>query len=295
MKLPLPPLLLILLPLLAACESEGEPEPLPEEDGIIACGGTESLEGLTTGDEIAVSAEAGKSLLFEVAVTPADGHGLRLRAESASGWRRVTEIWTAAADRRLIPATAGAGEELFLEVIVPSEETLAGSVELVCDDVPEVCYDLTDNDGDGAVDCADVACARDQRCGENQEDFQPVELECTDGWVAVDLDVLDRLSDQRALYETRPAGDGAPWQTFWGGGEVVLLAPVEPGSVAARVGGAGMLCLGDVQEAGVVCREVRSLSDGDEVSLQPGELPAWFEPDGSNWASFDVRLDCVTE
>ena len=295
MKLPLCPLLLIALPLLAACPSEEEEEPRPEEDGVIACGGTESLEGLSTGDEVRVSAEPGGAMLFEVSVGEADGHGLRLRAEAASGWRRVTEIWTAAGDRRLIPATARAGESLFLEVIVPIGESLTGSVELICDDVPEVCFDLADNDGDGAVDCADIACARDDRCSENQEDFQPIEPECSEDWVEVELDVLDRLSDQRTLYETRPAGEGAPWQSFWGGGEVVILPPLDAGSVSARANGSGMLCLGEVRGEVVVCREVRSVVDGEAISLQPGELPAWFEPDSSGWAAFDWRLDCVTE
>ncbi len=295
MKLPLRPLVLIALPLLFSCTEEEEPEVLPEEDGVIACGGTESLEGLTTGDDIRVSAEAGTALLFEATVGDVDGHGLRLRAESASDWRRVTEIWTGAGDRRVIPSRADAGESLFLEVLVPAEETLTGSVTLTCADVPEVCFDLSDNDGNGAVDCADLGCARDEDCAEDQEDFQPVELECSDDFVALDLDTLDRLSDQRTLYETRPAGDGAPWQSFWGGGEVVLLPPLDPGSVAVRVGGSGMLCLGAVGPDGVICRETRALADGDELSLQPGELPAWFEPDAVGWTSFDVLLDCVTE
>jgi hypothetical protein len=293
-KLPLRPCLLFLL-LLPACEGETEEEVPPEEDGVIACGGTESLEGLTTGDTINVSAEPGGSMVFDVAVGEADGHGLRLRAEASGSWRRVTEIWTPEGDRRVIPATAGAGESLSLEVIVPPDETLTGVVTLACADVPEVCFDLADNDGNGAVDCADLGCARDEDCAEDQEDFQIVEPECSDDFVEVEVDELDRLSDQRTLYETRPAGDGAPWQEFRGGGEIVLMPPLDPGSVTVEVGGTGVLCLGAADATGVVCRDLQTLADGDLVSLQPGELPGWFEPDTPNWTSFAVRVDCGTD
>lgn len=295
MKLPLRLLCLFALPAVVGCPSEEEPPLPPEEDGVLACGGTESLDGLTTGDSIRVSAEVGTALLFEVDVGASDGHGLRLRAESSNEWRRVTEIWDGQGDRRLIPATAEPGEDLFLEVLVPAGATLSGSVVLTCADVPEVCFDLNDNDGNGATDCADLACARDADCAEDQEAFQEVEPECSDDYDDVDLDTLDRLSDQRTLYTTRPAGDGAPWQSFWGGGEVVVLPPTDPGSVAVRVGGAGMLCLGPIDGEAVDCSELQTVSDGDEFTFQPGELPAYFEPDGPGWDSFEIRLDCETE
>ncbi len=154
-------LALSILLLLVACEGETEEEVPPEEDGRITCGATERLDGLTTGDTITVSVNPGSSLVFDVNVT-GDGHGLRLRAEANSEWRRVTEVWTPEGDRRVIPATAGAGESLLLEVIVPADQTMAGSVTLACADVPEVCFDLSDNDGNGNVDCADLNCARDE-------------------------------------------------------------------------------------------------------------------------------------
>ncbi len=295
MKLPLRPLVLIALPFLLACPSEEEEPVPPEEDGVLPCGGTESLEGLTTGDEIRITADPGGSMVFELAGDAAPGHGLRLRAEASSRWRRVTEIWAPDGDRRVLPATARAGESLVLEVLVPAEETLTGNVTLTCADVPEVCFDLSDNDADGAVDCADLDCARDEDCAANQEDFQPVEAVCSDGWEAVDLDALDRLSDQRILYETRPGGDDAPWQVFRGGGEIALLPPTEPASVAVRVGGSGLVCLGVVVGDAVVCRDSFAVADGEERSFQPGELPAWFEPDAANWSSFDVRVDCGVE
>lgn len=284
------PLPALLLALLGACETEDPPVD-PEADGVLTCGTTETLDGLTTGDEIEVRADA--ALLIEVNVSSGDGHGVRLRAQSAGSWLRFAEIWDGEADRRVIPAVARANADLFLEVIVPADSMASGSVSMVCADVPEVCFDLSDNDGDGATDCADLDCARDDDCLEDQEDFQPVELICGDDFEEVDLDELDRLSEQRTVYATRPAGEGAPWQEFWGGGELFLPAPeLETGTVTVRVSGAGMLCLGSVEDEYVDCAETQALADGDEVSLGTDQLPAWFEPVGTGWTAASTRFDC---
>ncbi len=284
------PLCVLLLALLGACDPE-EPPVDPEADGLLTCGTLENLDGLTTGDEIEVRADA--ALLISVDVTSGDGHGVRLRAQSAGTWFRSTEIWDPTTEQRVIPAVARPNVDLFLEVVVPAEGMMSGSVSMSCAEVPEVCFDLSDNDGDGATDCADLDCARDDDCLEDQEDFQPLELECGDALEPVDLDELDRLSEQRTVYATRPGGDGAPWQEFWGGGELALLAPVEDtGTVTVQVAGDGMLCIGTVEDEHVDCAEWQALADGDEVTLSTDQLPAWFEPIGTGWGGISTQLLC---
>ena len=292
MRLNLIPILFV-LPLLG-CEFwiTPDPEPLdPNQDALVECGDDEIVDGYPAGSGLRVEAARGVGVEL---LTDFDNEfdGARLAIQSGSQLRRVLEIWDPARDRRVIPATIASGDDLVLELIQPEGGPAAGVVSMRCADPGEVCFNLADDDGDGLVDCADVACARDPGCLDDQEDLEQVPLSCSDGVAPLDLPVLAAIDDQRTVYATSPGGGDQPPQEFWGGAEIVLQADGQEGTLTLQFDSAGLVCEGQPSPEVVLCVDPVRVEAGDELTIEFGARDVWLEPLGASWTGVRAGLDC---
>ncbi len=285
--------ILFVLPLLG-CEFWRTPEPEPPDpnrDALLECGDDEIVDGYPAGSGLAVEAARGVGVEL---LTDFDNEfdGARLAIQSGSQLRRVLEVWDPARDRRVMPATVNEGDELVLELIQPEGGNAAGTVSMRCADPGELCFNLADDDGDGRTDCADLACARDPGCVDDQEDLEEVVATCTDGLESLTPPTLSTIDDQRTLYATSPGGGEQPPQEFWGGAELVLRAEGDIGSMTLQFDSAGLVCAGQPSPDVVLCIDPIRVEAGDEVTLDFGERDVWLEPLDLAWAGVRVGLDC---
>jgi hypothetical protein len=279
-----------------------EPEPPdPSTDGILACGESMDLGDSFGGDAVPldVGGSGARSLLLVLDWDEPERMGARLRIEDGSGVERFLELWDGPTHRRVIPAFFPSGAEADLELIVDGGGATAGTATLSCSEGPaEQCGNLADDDGDGALDCADLHCARDAGCAEEQEDLETIELSCAaDGsdWTEIEPPVLGTLDDQRTLYSSYPGGEGEPAQEFRGGAEIVLAEWEASGTVHVEADEAGMLCAGLDAELTVFCEETATLGPDSAASVAVSEgdgRRVWLEPDAMAWVGIRARLDC---
>ena len=182
--------------LLSGCEffiTPPEPPPDPATDGVLACGEVMNVDGLPPGAQIPLEVATYDSVQVLIDLDDPQQIG-RLRNESETSLQRALPVWDPVLGRTSIPGYRGSGEDLLLELIGATEEVpFSGFVSLECSSPGEVCFNLSDDDGDGAVDCADIHCARDPRCVEDQHDLDERVLAC-----GTDFETLTPADARRA-------------------------------------------------------------------------------------------------
>jgi len=277
--------------LLAGCEffiTPPEEPPDPATDGILSCGELMSVDGLPAGSGIPLDVPLYNSVQVLMDFTDSDQIG-RLRTESETTLQRALAVWDPVLQRTVIPGYRGSGEELRLELLgADPEEGFSGSVSLECSSPGEVCFNLTDDDDNGAVDCADLHCARDVRCVEDQHDLDERVLSCGTDFEDLEPPELRNFDDQRTLYTT-PGGER---QEFWGGAELLLAAATGSGTVEVTFGEAGMACIGSAQDEVVPCSAALAVAPGETRSFPTVDLPIRLEPLAGTWLSLAARLVC---
>jgi len=273
-----------------------EPEPPPDLslDGILSCGEQMPLVNWSPGTELDL--DVGTFTSVEVlADFDEGGPALRLVATSDTALRRAVELWDPLLDRRTLPGFRGSSEDLSLERI-GGEEDSEGNLSLECSSPGEMCFNVQDDDGDGAIDCADLHCARDSNCIEDQEDLTERLVTCSDDYVAMDIPGIDRLDSQRTLYRTTEGTPEHPADEFRGGAEIVILEAPGATAVSFRFGSSGLLCaeatLGDTF---VDCPSPVRVQAEDVYEVPVDALPVYLEPDGDRWVSVEARGDCDPE
>lgn len=281
-------LLILLVPLLG-CEffSPGNTDPDPLLDGALRCGEGEDVTDWLTGQRVAIDVERGVD--FEITLSLSrPNHGGRLLLESEFETIRQLEIWEGSTGRRVIPGQRVDGGTPFLELIALDGQPLLGTATMTCADVAEDCRDLIDNDQDGLVDCADLACAQHPECIEDQEPLEEVVIDCGEQLTPAPP-LLQAFDDQVVLYGTRPGGDDAPWWAWWGGAEVAVL-PSAAGTLTIAADAGTLVCEGELIEGGVSCQQVAVIDA--PLSLEVGSLPVWIEPAGASLSTLSLSLDC---
>ncbi len=279
-----------LLGALSGCDfflAPPEPEPDPATDGILSCGEQMSVDGLEAGSMIPVDAPQGASVEVFVELTDPIQLG-RLRFESETSLYRSLPVWDPVLEHSVIPGFRGTGEELTLELIGADSEGFRGSVSLQCTSPGEVCFNLSDDDEDGLMDCSDIHCARDPGCSDDQDDLDERVLSCSDQPQQLEPPELRSFDDQRTLY-LRPEAS-AP--EFWGGAELMLAATLESGTVELTFGEAGMVCVGGVPDQSVACDLAIDVTSGETRAFPTEDLPLRIEPLGPNWIDLRAQLVC---
>ncbi len=281
-------LLIASLTLLSGCEFFTPPEP---DDGVLTCGETLAVEDIAAFGGYAIDVAGGTSIEVTWDMDDPDD-SMRLQFEDASGLTRSTVIVDSVTGRRLLSGFVASGRQAAVEFLFESDSP-SGTVTLTCLSPGEDCGNLADDDGDGAIDCADAHCARDTGCAEGQRDFDVETVDCTDGWEPLEVPELRNFSSQRTVYRVATA-DGDIREEFWGGGETVIISSVRDRFVQLRSASGGLACLAQDQETHLVC------ADGDWARLSADEvfvvadadLPVHIEPLGLGWTDLEVRVDC---
>ncbi len=285
----LTPSLLALL-LLPGCEFWQTPPPDPSLDGLLSCDEDQPLDGMVSGDALQVDAQGPIGLRIWTRFTDPDAAGiLRTDGESADN---IAEWWDPRAEAAVLTTSLERGQGALVDLFAVSGVTVGGSLVMECP-AAEVCWNLSDDNGDGLIDCADPLCARNEDCVLQQENLETVTLSCSADFVQIEPPVLGAIDDQRTLYTTRPMGESQPVESFWGGAEIALrLPPATATSVRVRLGGAGLVCSGSEGIAAVLCDSVTEVGDGDVVELPLTSL-TWLEPLGASWESIEIHTDCA--
>jgi hypothetical protein len=288
---PLPLVLLIFATV--GCEFWNPPDPpdLHNEDGVLRCGDVEILTGYSSGQTLDVDIATGIGVELRLDLSD-PSHSARLAVLSGGGLDRLLEIWDSVTGERLISGTRSIGEDLTLELIATNAQLLSGTVSVTCQSTGEVCFNLGDDDGDGAVDCADISCARSPGCVNGQEDLETVVLECSDTLQPLTPPVLSAISDQRTLYATSPGGDAGPAQEFWGGAEIAIYEAEAAGTIEIQTETDALVCAGLYDPQVVLCPTPIRLAAGESTLLSTDDLPLWLEPVGPRFEAISVRLDC---
>jgi len=283
-------LALLGLSTLGACEffmTLPEPEPDPATDGILACGEQMSVDGLEAGATIPVDVPQGTSVEVLMSFNEPTQLG-RLRTDSDTSLSRALPVWDPALERAIIPGYRGTGEELTLELLGADSDGFSGTVSLQCTSPGEVCFNLSDDDGDALVDCADIHCARDPRCADDQHDLEELVLSCSEESQQLEPPELRSFDDQRTLY-MQPENS---FPEFWGGAELTLGAALGPGTVEVTFGEAGMACVGEAADDVVICDVALDVSSGETISFPTEDLPLRLEPLGPGWIDLRAQLVC---
>ncbi|MEE2830703.1 MAG: hypothetical protein VX498_16065 [Myxococcota bacterium] len=269
------------------------PEPPPEPGTTMTCGETRDVTGLSGADALPLSIDLQTN--FELLPDFDDPQlGMRLTVETDSSLDRSLELWDPSRDLRLIPGNQTTQADLRVELLGTSS-LFSGSISLDCSQPAENCFNLTDDDGDGEVDCADIHCAWAPSCVEDQEDLEVLDLTCTEEAVEV-VPTLTATDSQRTLYRTHPAGFDQPGLEFWGGAELVIRSvAAEMTNIEITMGSPGLLCVGEADaplDAEVIECEDWNWFEAGVVSADPTERPIFLEPLGNQWESLSISVDC---
>ena len=284
--------------LTAGCEYFLPPEAPPADrdaggETTLRCGGSPvSVTGMVSGDEVSVEVSGATSIQIQT-LFATSGHAGRLRVEAGEIIERTLELWDSVSGRRVLPALLDGGGTVWLELIALDGAALQGSVSMECTQPVELCSDLSDNDADGATDCADLDCARDDGCEGGQEDFLVVPLDCTGDPMALGPTALTTFDDQRLLYLTSPGGAEAPPEEFWGGAEIVFTTDGS-GTLSLDLPAGGLLCAAP-QGSGspIACEAPQRIAAAGSttVVLTPGQA-LWLEPLAAGWESITATFVC---
>jgi hypothetical protein len=264
-----------------------EPEPDPLTDGILSCGELMDIEGLEAGSTIPIDVPQGTSVIVQVDLTDPVHIG-RLRTESDTRLFRALPVWDPLLEQAILPGFRGTGEQLTLELLGADSNGFSGSVSLQCTSPGEICFNLTDDDSDSLVDCADIHCARDTSCSDDQHDLEERVLTCSDEFQQLDPPELRTFDDQRTLY-TRPDSE---WPEFWGGAELLLGATLAAGTIELTFGEEGMVCVGGLVNQVTACETIIEVSSGETRAFPTEDLPLRLEPLGPTWIDLQARLVC---
>jgi hypothetical protein len=220
---------------------------------------------------------------------------MRLSRNTGSSIERSLLVWDPVSQRALIPGTQDGTDSLQLELLGTSS-VFSGTVTVECSQPAELCFDLTDNDGDGAVDCADLNCAWDPSCNESQDVFSEVTVSCDDGDVLVST-AVGPTDNQHTTYRTISATESALGLEFWGGAELAIVAVDESvESLTILPGGPGLLCfpdpLGSLSDETISCVSTQE-TEGAELTLTPEQFPVIIEPLGPGWSDLQISPACA--
>lgn len=146
-----------------------------------------------------------------------EGRATVLASDRASGLIVARDSAVTATPLPLASATAGSSDRIIAHPLFASER--GGWMTLRFDRTREVCNDLVDNDGDGAVDCRDGACAAWESClpawpehcrdGADNDGDNEVDCEDTDCRQDLQCDALCGAAEILALPDDDGL-DGAP-------------------------------------------------------------------------------------
>ena len=289
-----PPLAALAVVLVGGCEFFSPPEPTPADDTVLTCGETlvvDDVVRLSTGWEI--DAATGTGLEVSTAFDdPSDS--IRLVYEDDSGIERATGFTDPTTGERLFTGFMLSGRRAFVEFLWGSSAP-SGSLTLTCTTPGENCGNLADDDGDGAIDCADSHCARDADCLEGQRDFDLSALGCTDGWEPLEVPELRSFSSQRTIYRLED-DEGDFREEFWGGAETSIVSAVLDRFVQVRSQSGGLACLGTDVTTHIACIGDWARLGGDAVFVvADADLPVHLEPAGAAWTDLEVRVDCGSD
>jgi hypothetical protein len=283
--------ILFLAPLLlAGCDFFTPPIP---DDEVLTCG--EILEVAEIAPLGGYPIEVAANTSIEVTWDLNAGDSVRLQFEDASGLTRATAVTDPVAGRAVLTGFVASGRQASVDFLFESAAP-SGTITLMCVTPGEDCGNLVDDDGDGAIDCSDVNCARDTGCVEGQADFDIHALACTDGWEPLDVEELRSFSSQRTIYRLVEA-NGDIREEFWGGGEAVIRSSVRDRFVQLRSATGGLACIGQDQETHLVCTDGMwgRLSADEPFVVADSDLPLYVEPLGNRFTDLEVRVDCGTE
>jgi len=277
---------------LCGCEffsTPPESPPDPATDGILACGEDMSVDDLPPGSNIPLDVPIRTSVQVFVELDGPNTLG-RLVTENDTSLGRVLPVWAPLLEQEILPGYRDTDNELRLELVgAGADELFFGNVFLECSSPGEVCFNLGDDDGDGAVDCADLHCARDPRCVGDQFDLDVRTLSCSADFQTLEPPELGPIDDQRTLYR-RPGGQ---FEEFWGGAELMLGPVTTSGTVEVTFGEAGMVCVGGVDETTVIaCGAALDVAAGETRTFPTSDLPLRLEPLAAAWSSLEARLVC---
>jgi hypothetical protein len=268
------------------------PGTLPDE---LSCGDVWTVDGLTGADAVAL--DIGPQTNFElVADFGSPLLSMRLSRDTGSEIQRSLLLRDPTLDRALIPGTQAGTDTLQIELLGTSA-VFEGTVAVDCTQPSELCFGLTDDDGDGRVDCADLNCAWDAVCNESQDIFSEVQLSCSDGVQVLDT-ALSPTDEQHSLYRTIPASQSAVGLEFWGGAEVAIT-DVSEGvqSIEVTTGSPGLVCFVGNEEAfddTIVSCESSVETDGTAFIVTPDQLPILLEPLAAGWTGLEIVPVCTS-
>ena len=291
MPRPHPCTALLALGALLGCEFFVTSPPDPALDGVLACGESEPLAGLTDTDSMPVDAEGQVGLHITTDFDDADVAGV-LEVRGDDGPRNIAELWDPESGGTMLATTLEPGEEARVVLSVAAGGVIAGTLRMSCP-AAEVCYNLDDDNGDGRLDCGDPLCARTPDCVTEQATLATAAVSCGTTYVPVEAPVLRAFDDQRTLYTNFPLGESLPFESFWRGAELALTSP-EGSMVTVRSSSGGLVCPGTVSGDTVFCDGGAVLASGDEVTV-PGGTDLFLEPLGPVWEALEVLVLCSEE
>jgi len=282
--------------LLAGCSFFGVPDDptppgsLPAE---LSCGDEWNVDGLTGADAIPLDIAPQTNFLL-VGDFGSEMLSMRLSRDTGSSIERSLLVWDPVSQRSLIPGTQNGEGTLQIELLGTSF-VFSGTVSVECSQPEELCFDLTDNDGDGDVDCADLNCAWDSSCNDAQEVFYELEVSCDEEDLVVST-ALGATDSQHTTYRTVSATESAHGLEFWGGAEVTIVAVDEDvESITIVPGAAGLLCFPDpldsLSDETIVCESTQETM-GTELTLSAEQLPVIIEPLAAGWTDLQIFPAC---
>ncbi len=264
-----------------------QPEPDPATDGVLSCGEMMSVDGVEPGSSVPLDLPVGSSL--EVLLEFDEPNQLaRLRTESESTLERALPVFDPVQGIEIIPGFRAQGESLDLELLGAGEAGFLGSISMRCFNPGEICFNLSDDDNDGLIDCADIHCAREPRCADDQNNLEEIQLDCSETPQQLEPATLRSFDDQRTLY----LQEGRTSHEFWGGAELVLEQPLQPGTIELSFGEAGMACSGSPEGQSISCSLYTEIEAGEVYSFTSDQLPLYLEPLAPSWIDIRAQLVC---
>jgi hypothetical protein len=279
----------LLLPSLAGCPffGTGPTEPDAAADGVLSCAEAMDVAGLG-GTTVPVEAPPGSTIRIATHFDDPSAVGILVRSGEQE-FDNLSEYWDPREETTALSAFLAAGQAAEVRLVDPDSGTLSGELAMRCDSPGEQCWNLSDDDGDGAIDCADDGCAREPDCVAEQADLQVQAVAC--GVEPIDPPTLRAIDDQRTLYTTSPLGDEYPAESFWGGAELALI-PAGEGVLELTVGTAGIACAGTDGGTTIFCDDLWPLVPGEPLRIESPPAKIWIEPLGASFASIEAGLDC---